>query len=63
MGDERRHQCGEGGGEQGPRRAPAGGLLSKLRRMVAPRGPAVLVMEPDGRLVSGGPGAPRPRRD
>jgi hypothetical protein len=36
----------EGEGPEGR----AGGLLDLLRRIVAPRQPAVLVMEPDGRL-------------
>lgn len=61
MDDERRHRRGAGG-EPGPRRGLAAGLLGKLWRIVAPRGPAVLVMEPDGRLVSDGAAAPRPRR-
>lgn len=42
---------------QGPRREERegragreGGLIDLLRRVVAPRQPSVLVMEPDGRL-------------
>ena len=42
-GEGRRARGEEPGGREG-------GLLDRLRRIVAPRQPAVLVMEPDGRL-------------
>lgn len=43
-GRERRRDGGEGLAER------EGGLLDLIRRVVAPRQPAVIVMEPDGRL-------------
>lgn len=48
---EERHQRRDEGEKRAERE---GGLIDLLRRVVAPRQPAVLVMEPDGRLRRAG---------
>lgn len=49
MGDDDR-RSGEERGKGRQHEEREGGLLDLLRRVVGPRQPAVLVMEPDGRL-------------
>jgi hypothetical protein len=51
MSDEPRRQRAEQEPGQVARRVWQGSLLDRLRRAVAPRARAVLVMERDGRLV------------
>ncbi len=64
MTDERRRQRAEQEPGQVARGGWQGSLLDRLRRAVAPRTRAVLVMERDGRLVCTpiDEGAPRGRR-
>ncbi|NTU81420.1 MAG: hypothetical protein HGA45_18910 [Chloroflexales bacterium] len=55
MASEQLDRRGRGEGEAERRE---GVLQAMLRRVIAPRTTSVLVMEPDGRLVSARPGDP-----